>query len=174
MGHNRGAFPKRNAVPAIGGRPVEFSCIYAVGPQAGQPLKIGFGHDPQRRLSDLQAGNWVELFIHFHVWAIDNALARRVEAACHRLLEKAEKCLCGGWFDITPEWAQKVIWFAAQEQNIPLYTNQQVIDLMVPKEELDIADIIRDSAIIDRRGKSGQFYTQPACNPRVDRAYSGL
>ena len=65
-----------------------FCSIYLIGPKEKSPLKIGFGLDPFARLTMLQVGNWVELFIHHNVWVADMKLARRIEGQCHKTLDK--------------------------------------------------------------------------------------
>jgi len=145
-----GSFKRRfgDSVPTLGGRPVDFSSVYAIGPKEGMPIKIGYGGDPKNRVSNCQAGNWVELFLHYNVWTVDNKLSRRVGKACHDVLDKAKKRLRGEWFNINPEWAKKVIWFAAQEEGIPLYTNKDINDTSMVKGDLMMLQMLDEAGLI--------------------------
>lgn len=154
MGRNRGSFTRRSGdtVPTAKGRPLDFFSVYAIGPKEGRPIKIGYCYEPNGRLSGLQVGNWIEMFIHYNVWVADMMLARRIEQACHRILDKAKKRLIGEWFDITPEWAKKVIWYSGREQNIPLYTNRDVNSAMASVDGLKMAELIRMTDVFAELG----------------------
>ena len=65
--------------------------IYAVGPADGMPIKIGHCGNLKKRLGAIQAGNWIDLAVHYSVAVADLMLARRIEDNCHQLLDKTKK-----------------------------------------------------------------------------------
>jgi len=144
-------------VPTIGGVPVEFAGVYAVGPvDRMTPIKIGYAADPRHRLSGLQISHWKELQIFHCAWVVDLMLARRIEIACHKILDKAGKRLRGEWFSIDQDWAWKVMTFAGKEQGVPIYTTKQINALMKRKEDIEVnrlmklADMTYDRAMAKR------------------------
>ena len=152
---NRGSFRKRSKVPVIGGNPVDFCAVYAIGPEKGRPIKIGYGHDLEYRLSGIQTGNWIKLMVHFNVWVVDLMLARRIELACHSLLDKVKKRISGEWFDVTADWAKKVILFAGHQEKIPFYTNKDLASIMVAKEDWMTAEFKRRANLFGLEGVDG-------------------
>jgi DNA-binding CsgD family transcriptional regulator len=108
------------------GGELAWCCVYAIGPENGYPLKIGYAVDPLKALSKLRAENRNAVRICLTFWVGDSGVARRLQKACRELLDKANKRRSDGWFDINSEWAEKVVRFAANRESIPLYSNSDL------------------------------------------------
>ena len=72
--------------------------LYVIGPDEG-PQKIGFSKDVQKRLSNLQTGNPVELKIHYQEEVPENRV-KLLENKIHRELNHHR--INGEWFNINP------------------------------------------------------------------------
>lgn len=105
---------------------IDFVSVYAVGPEVGTPLKIGFTRNIAQRHYVLQTNCAERLYFHYHAWTRGRPLAKRLERACHELLDKAHKRVLGEWFAINPEWAKKVIESVAHQQSIDLYSQESL------------------------------------------------
>jgi len=144
-------------VPVIGGQITDMACVYAIGPARGTPIKIGYGRDPNERLSTLQIGNWIELKVHTCAWVVDLMLARRLEMACHELLDKAQKRVRGEWFTITPDWAWKTMCVASQKIGVPIRSDREMEQIKQVREDaelkrmLRIIDVTYDRAMVDKK-----------------------
>ena len=125
----------------------DFCSIYAIGTKEKTPIKIGYALDPKKRLSSINSGNHVDMFVHYHVWVADMRLAQRVEAECHRLLDKAGKRIKREWFSINVEWAKKVIAVAAQNLNIVLFSNKDLSDFDTLRDEVMMATMLNESGV---------------------------
>ncbi len=73
------------------------SHLYVIGPAAG-PFKVGIAHDPQRRLTTLQAGSPARLLLHLALPA-PRPVAAAAERVAHQAL--ATQRLHGEWFSAT-------------------------------------------------------------------------
>lgn len=125
----------------------DFCSIYVIGSQDKAPIKIGYALDPFKRLSGINTGHHIDMFVHYHVWVADMRLAQRVEAECHRLLDKAGKRIKREWFSIDVEWAKKVIAVAARNLNIPLFSNKDVSDFETLRDEVMMATMLNESGV---------------------------
>lgn len=91
--------------------------IYVIGPNEGAQ-KIGLSGDVEKRLSTLQTGSPVELFVH-HKEPIDTKQVRKLEKKIH--VELNHKRARGEWFDLTPTEAKEfVVFFAIRYGEDPL------------------------------------------------------
>lgn len=102
-------------------------CVYAVGPESGNPIKIGLAENIANRVSGIQTSNWVKLKCHLAAWTPGPAYAKMLEANCHKLLDKASKRISGEWFDINPEWAAKVIAHCAEDLGIKTLSHREML-----------------------------------------------
>jgi hypothetical protein len=77
------------------------ACIYAIGPEPGNPLKVGLACNVKARRDELQIGNWVPLMIHRAIFAGERSSALRLE---RRLIERLDAFripdVRGDWFSI--------------------------------------------------------------------------
>jgi hypothetical protein len=105
-----------------------FACVYAVGPLAGRPIRIGWTSTPSGRFSDLQSSHWRELKIHDIMWTAGSPLAKRIEKEAHRILDSRNKRMRGSWFDITVDLAVPTLQVAADNLKIPTFTHDAMLD----------------------------------------------
>jgi hypothetical protein len=82
--------------------------IYIIGPKEG-PFKIGYAGDPRSRLSNLQVGQAVELFLHYEE-ETETSRAKVIEKLIHRQL--GHKRIRGEWFDVKLDEAVAEVRFA--------------------------------------------------------------
>lgn len=94
--------------------------VYVVGPKEDRPVKVGVSVDGLSRLSGLQTGNWVDLYVRKARWAESVADARRLEKMTHDSLRG--KNLSGEWFDVTSEEAVDRLDWIAQSYDIALHS----------------------------------------------------
>ncbi|TYO65461.1 hypothetical protein FXV83_16125 [Bradyrhizobium hipponense] len=105
-----------------------FACVYAVGPTGGRPLRISWAKQLRDKLVDLQPGCWKELQVHDVRWTAGDMLAIRLLNEATALLDKAKRRLTGDWFDVTPEFAQQILRFAADKSGIPTFSHAEMLD----------------------------------------------
>lgn len=105
----------------------KYACVYAIGPEKGRPLKIGYATNIATRVNSIQSCNWMTVKCHAIAWSTGPKFAQLIEAKCHEILDKASKRITGEWFDITPEWAAKVIAHAAQELDIQVISHVEML-----------------------------------------------
>jgi hypothetical protein len=106
-------------------RDIGFICVYAIGPEHGRPLKIGYAKDLISRVSAIQCHNWHKLGVHTGCWVKELAAARELEAACHRLV--GSKRLTGEWFDISVPDADRIIPAAAKSLGISPMAHDEML-----------------------------------------------
>jgi hypothetical protein len=109
----------RREVIVVGGKRVTLTGVYAIGPKARAPLKIGYSNNVPVRLTELQEGHWEELFIHLTIWVPDNRAAQRLEKRIHA--ELASRRRHGTWFGVDPGEALSAIEAAAKSEHIPIH-----------------------------------------------------
>lgn len=105
-----------------------FSCVYAVGPTGGRPLRIGWARQLKDRMEALQLGCWKDLQIHDIAWTVGEHVAMRLTGVAHEILDKAKRRLTGDWFDITPEFGSQVIRLAAEKSNVSTFSHVEMLD----------------------------------------------
>ena len=84
--------------------------------------------------------------LHETLWVPDKGRALTLRNECHRILDKASKRIDGKQFDITVEWAIKVIRFAAERLHIPIYRDAEIERLCLTRQDFELAQIERDGA----------------------------
>lgn len=84
-----------------------FHTIYLAKPIRGRPIKVGIAEDPERRLANLQNGNFEELCFHRFWWLPGQAIAFRIESAFKNDFARAN--IRGEWFDLDPADAVEYI-----------------------------------------------------------------
>lgn len=126
---------------------LKFACAYALGPEKGRPLKIGWCGQPKDRITALQAGNWHPLRVHTIMWTLGWHMAQRIEAEAHRLLEAAGRTLGNGWFDITTEFGGPTLQVAADNLKIPFFSHDSLIDRVRQVRERRIAAQVRAAGV---------------------------
>lgn len=73
------------------------------------PFKVGYSDNPQRRLSNIQTGQAVDVFLHYSE-ETESGIARVIEKLIHRNL--AHKRVRGEWFSVTLSEAIDEVKFA--------------------------------------------------------------
>lgn len=86
-----------------------FGCCYVVGPSHEGPVKIGYASDLVTRVSALQGGSWLKLWIFECMWFVGPLIAARVEAGALLTLRQAGLHMRGEWFDTTAERAAQAL-----------------------------------------------------------------
>lgn len=139
----------KKMVHVIGGVPVRLTAIYAAAAPAPSPTRISFAMNLDRRLAELQDGNWNRLEMRHAAWVVDPNIARRVVAEAHRLLDVAGKRVLPGqdWFNIAPDWAWRTIRVAAETCGVPILTTERAAELLQSKEDLAFQRIVQRSGI---------------------------
>lgn len=128
-------------------RSMKFGCVYAIGPQAGRPVKIRWGTNPVVRLNEMQESNWKDLKIHHVVWCPSEGLAARLQGEVYRLLDAGNRRVVRDWFDVTPEWVQRTFQVAGRNQSIPIFSNDAMIERVRATHQARVAmDIARVDA----------------------------
>lgn len=76
--------------------------VYAIGPEASGPLKIGSAGDAVARLFELQVGNWRRLMIIGGVYCGKRSQASAVERLFHRRFSdrRIDGSAAREWFDV--------------------------------------------------------------------------
>jgi len=128
-------------------RSMKFGCVYAIGPQAGRPVKVRWGINPVTRLDEMQEANWKDLRIHHVAWCPSEGLAARLQGEIHRLLDVGNRRLVRDWFDLTPNWLEPTFNVASRIQSIPIMTNDEMIDQVLVTHQARVAfDIAKADA----------------------------
>ncbi len=103
-------------------RAFEFCAVYVVhAPEAAeQPMKLAVAAHPEKRMSDLQTGCWLELAVFRLYWFEGKPLATRVhnEAEHYLSRERAIGRLKSDWFAGPPALAANLVEKAALAMNI--------------------------------------------------------
>lgn len=120
-------------------RSMKFGCVYAIGPQAGRPVKIRWGTNPVVRLNEMQESNWKDLKIHAVAWCPSEGLANRLQNEVYRLLDTAKRRIVRDWFDVTPEWIEKAFRVASRNLSIPIMSNDEMIDQVLSTHQARVA-----------------------------------
>lgn len=104
-----------------------WAAIYVIAEANERPVKVGYTTRPKECVSCINASRGDrQIMMHRNFWVADWRIARRLEASCHELLDKANKRLAGGWFDVDVKWAEKVIVHVADREHIPLWSNRDI------------------------------------------------
>lgn len=106
---------------------VRYAAVYAIGPQPGRPIKVGYAIDVGERLSALNVGHWNPLIIHHLVWTPGPPVAKRIETEAHRLFNVAKVGIRGEWFDVPAKLARDTIYVAAKNLGLPLFSHKQAV-----------------------------------------------
>ena len=107
---------------------LDHACVYAIGPENGRPLKVGWSLKPLKRFHELQAGSWKKLRVYAITWTAGEPLAKRLLQTVHEILDKSGRRLEGDWFDITPEFAIPAVQIATEKLGIPTFTHDALLD----------------------------------------------
>lgn len=105
------------------------TAVYAIGPQPGRPLKIGFSRRPKGRLVELQICSPEELRFHHVFWLATTADATKLEAECHRFLIEVGSHVRGEWFDLDGPLASKAINVAAFRADCKLVRHPDLVEM---------------------------------------------
>lgn len=85
------------------------ACVYVIGEEDANEVKIGKAKSPSKRLDGLQIGNPRKLFLHRVFWFKNRDHASLIEYAAHKRAEATHERLVGEWFSCTPWQAHEVI-----------------------------------------------------------------
>lgn len=107
---------------------LEFACVYAVGPTGGRPVKIGWARQLKDRMQAIQLGSWKELQVHDIVWTAGDMLAIRLYNETTALFDKANRRLCGDWFDVTADFASQALRIAAEKSGVPTFSHGEMLE----------------------------------------------
>lgn len=119
------------------------TAIYAMGPKAERPIKIGIASDIYTRFLNLQGAHWDPLWVHYLVWCQGPLVATRIEKEAHTILAKNK--IRGEWFDITPQLACDTIHVAAERLSLKLFTHRSMIERLedaMAREILETDDLL--------------------------------
>jgi len=106
--------------------PDELYSIFVIAPSdQPRPIKVACSFWPVDYLSATKSQEARQLVIHSLFWVTDRKLAVHIAKRCRHIFKKAGKDPLGGWFDVTGEWAVKVIVFAANDAGIRLYNEAE-------------------------------------------------
>ncbi|WP_298962322.1 hypothetical protein [uncultured Methylobacterium sp.] len=120
-----------------------FACVYAVGPLAGRPMRIGWTSSPSGRFSNLQSSHWKEMKIHDIVWTPGKPLAQRLDEEVNRLLTQAGRHLRGDWFDVTPEMIVPTLQVATDNLKIPTFTHEAMLQRFEEAKEMRASHVLK-------------------------------
>jgi hypothetical protein len=105
-----------------------FACVYAIGPEAGGPIKVGWTQNPKMRFAQLQNAHWKPLKIHEITWTVGRPLAIRLEGAVHKILKDAGRHLRGEWFDVPVDLMIGAFQVATDREKIPTFTHDGMLE----------------------------------------------
>lgn len=136
-----------------------YCCVYLMAPFRKRPVKVGISNDPNARLCEIQISHWEPIFVH-RAWICESfGLARKVELAVHKMLDREELKLKGEWFDLTIADAAKAVEHAGLETNIELASRLpetekfepvfEFLDAAIPKKAKHTLRKIRKSPLIE-------------------------
>lgn len=95
------------------------SAIYIIGPEDCSAVKIGQAADPKLRLSQLQVGNWNDLYVHGLLW-VDRAPGA-VEMYAHQAAKEMNWSIRGEWVKASIEEAAELVLKAARFAKLACY-----------------------------------------------------
>lgn len=105
-----------------------YGACYVVGPKADGPVKVGYATDLVTRVSALQSGSWLKLYIFECMWFVGPLVAGRVEAGALLKLRTEGLQLRGEWFNTTATKAADALresardlgfkWFDEEERRV--------------------------------------------------------
>lgn len=110
-----------------------YAAVFAAGPLGGTPVRIGWGVRIPAKLSELQAGNPQDLFVHALVWTLDFGMAKRLEDAVHALVEPYR--IRGHWFDRSGDQVKECFYDAARERRIPVTSHDDMMRFVRDQRE---------------------------------------
>jgi len=121
------------------------TAVYAIGPETGPPMKIGFSRRPIVRLSSLQTSSPIELRFHLVCWVADKKQAVSLEQRCHARLEASGCHIRGEWFNLGPVDAAKVIDGASIDVGCNMAPHKELVRLF-PSSKDPLAGYFWDAA----------------------------
>lgn len=124
-------------------REVEFSCVYALGPAKGRPMKIAWCIDPYQRLLPIQSGYWQDLICHHIAWTAGPPLARRLVEELHRLFDISGRRLKGDWFDVPVEMMRPSFEVACNNLRLETFSHGEMIEKVKAIREKRIQSTMR-------------------------------
>jgi len=116
----------------------KWACVYAIGPEGGRPMKLGWCYQPVDKLNTLQHGNWKPLQFHHVAWTLGGPLAQELDAQIHALLAKSGRQMGNGWHDITAEYGAPAVQIAAERAKIPTFTHEAMLNEVQRLRDLQI------------------------------------
>ncbi|MEE9481810.1 GIY-YIG nuclease family protein [Methylobacterium ajmalii] len=128
----------------------KLSCVYAIGPVGGRPLKIGYCANPQVYLTEIQACHWAEMKLHEMVWTSGAPVARRLEDELHRLFDKASRRIRGEWFDVPIEMVLPAFDVAARNLKIKTFTHDAMLEGIAVAQDAKTASVLKALGADDR------------------------
>jgi hypothetical protein len=108
-------------------RQLSYACVFAVGSGDGEPLRVSWCLHPDKRLADLQDGNWKPLQIHHIIWTAGQPLARRLEKSLHEVLDRQKLRLSGEWFDINQSAIANLMQASADSSGVPVFSHDEML-----------------------------------------------
>ncbi|TXM69657.1 GIY-YIG nuclease family protein [Methylobacterium sp. WL120] len=113
-----------------------FACVYAIGPEGGGPVKIGWTENPKNRYAQLQNAHWKKLEIREITWTVGRPLAIRLEGEIHKILKGAGRHLRGEWFDVPTNLVLGAFQVATDRHNIPTFTHDGMIERFMEARDM--------------------------------------
>ena len=104
----------------------DLECIYVIGSDYFEPVKIGRASDPLSRLRSLQIGNPFKLKLLAAYFMAKHESAY-LEWRCHHILKGMGFGVSGEWFDLDVDDAHAVIDKCAMKEGIIVRTPHQVL-----------------------------------------------
>jgi hypothetical protein len=105
-----------------------FASVFAIGPEGGGPLKVGWSENPKHRFSQLQNAHWKQLKIHEITWTVGRPLAIRLETEIHRILREKGRQIRGTWYDVPLNLMMGVFQLATDREKIPTFTHEGMLE----------------------------------------------
>lgn len=124
------------------------AAIYAAGSVAGRPVYIGRTGKLPDRMTALKSECAGDFALHSVVWTEGDLLARRIMVEVEAILDKARRRLRSNLFDVTTEFARKVVLFAAERAGVQIFTHDQMLARI-----RSIRQLMIDAAVHDTVGR---------------------
>ncbi|WP_375049488.1 hypothetical protein [Bradyrhizobium sp. 8-10B] len=122
-----------------------YAAIYAAGPAPGRPIYVGFTGKLPDRMTAIKSECAGDFALHSVVWTEGDPLARRIMIEVEAILDKAKRRLRSNLFDVTPEFARKVVLFAADRAGVQIFTHDQMLARIRSIRQLMIDGAVHDT-----------------------------
>jgi hypothetical protein len=136
-------------IVVIGGEVVAVAAVFAVTCEGqDRPVRLMAAKDAINVQPQFSTKDGRLVRIRHIAWLPDFRIARRIEQVAHDLLDRAERRLQADWFDVTLDWAIKVIRFAAQKRKVPLIENHEIRAFTKSRADAQFEAITRRTRLI--------------------------